>query len=109
MRLRAYFSAILLVVAATLIACNSAEQKKPDVAAAGKPTSAPAPGDGVRRVTVQELVDLVGKGQAVIVDVRTAGAFSEGHIKGALLMPHNEIQNHLSELPHDKLIVTYCA
>jgi predicted small secreted protein len=109
MRLPAYLALILLAFAATLTACNSAEQKKPDLAATGKATSAPVPSDGVRRVTVQELTDLVARGRAVIVDVRTAGAFSEGHIKGALLMPHNEIQNHLSELPHDKLIVTYCA
>jgi 3-mercaptopyruvate sulfurtransferase SseA len=108
MRLLAYFAAILLSLA-VLTACNSAEQKKPEVAAADKATAAPTPGDGVRRVTVQELADLVARGQAVIVDVRTAGAFSQGHIKGAMLIPHNEILNHLSELPRDKMIVTYCA
>jgi 3-mercaptopyruvate sulfurtransferase SseA len=112
MSLPAYFAAILVItVAVILTACNSAEQKKPDSSAAtvNKSASASVPNDGVRRITVQELADLVAKGQAVIVDVRTPGAFAQGHIKGALLIPNNEIFNHLDQLPHDKMIVTYCA
>lgn len=111
MRLPAQLAAILiLTVGAILTGCNSAEQKKREVATApDKASSAPVPDDGVRRVTVQQAADLVAKGQAVIVDVRTPGAFAQGHIKGALLMPNNEILNNLEQLPHDKMIVTYCA
>ena len=44
----------------------------------------------------------------VEVDVDTT-AYDQGHIKGARLIPMTEIQNHLSELPKDKTIVTYCS
>jgi hypothetical protein len=99
----------LLLLAAVLTACNSAEQQKPPVATTKNPASVPTPGDGVRRVTVQETAELVAKGQAVIVDVRAYGAYFQEHIKGSISIPNNEIFNRLDQLPHDKLIVTYCA
>ncbi len=110
MRRSALFSVLLLAVAALVLACNSAEQKKPEVAASTSTNPiAQVPGDGVRRITVQETAELMAKGQAVIVDVRNPGSFAQSHIKGAILIPHNEILNHLSSLPVDKTIVTYCA
>jgi rhodanese-related sulfurtransferase len=32
-----------------------------------------------------------------------------GHIPGATLIPAGEVLDHISELPRDKTIVTYCA
>lgn len=110
MRLSAHYAAILILTFGVILpACNSAEQQKPETAASQKTGSAQVPDDGVRRVTVQEAADAVAKGEAIIVDVRSPGAFAQSHIKGALLVPTNELYEHLDELPHDKLIVTYCA
>jgi 3-mercaptopyruvate sulfurtransferase SseA len=110
MRLSAHYAAVLILTFGVILpACNSDEQQKPQSAVSEKPASAPVPDDGVRRVTVQETVDAVAKGEAIIVDVRSAGAFAQSHIKGAVLIPTNELYEHLDELPHDKLIVTYCA
>ena len=102
---------LLLLIVALLGACNSAEQKPAEIASTKKaaPVQPPPPSDGIRRVTVHELQDLLAKGQAVIVDVRNQAAFDQGHIKGARLIPVTEIQNRTSELPKDKTIVTYCS
>jgi len=109
MRLSRYLL-LLVLLAAILGACNSAEQKPADLVSAKKPAPVqPPPNDGIRRVTVHEVQDLLAKGQAVIIDVRNQAAFDQGHIKGARLIPVTEIQNHLSELPKDKTIVTYCS
>lgn len=65
--------------------------------------------DGVRRIRVAELSRLLKDNKAILVDVRTERAYRAGHIKGAILIPVDEIANRISELPKDKLIATYCA
>jgi rhodanese-related sulfurtransferase/DNA-binding MarR family transcriptional regulator len=46
---------------------------------------------------------------AVLIDVRNAPPhLKKEKIKGALEIPLNELEQHLSELPKDKLIVVYC-
>ena len=110
MRFRYHLAAVMVFAAAFLAGCNSAEQKPPQIAATNKPTPVQAPpNDGVRRITVQEAQEMLGKGTAVIIDVRNEAAYAQGHVKGAKLIPFTEIQNHLSELPKDKMIVTYCS
>jgi hydroxyacylglutathione hydrolase len=44
----------------------------------------------------------------VLLDVRTAGEYAEGHIKGALLIPVQELQQRMSEVPKDKQVYVYC-
>ena len=68
-----------------------------------------ASGDGVRRITPDELREAQKKGKAVLIDVRAPESYKAGHIKGALLIPVNEIGSRLKELPKDKLIATYCS
>jgi rhodanese-related sulfurtransferase len=71
--------------------------------------AAAAPSDGVRRVTVAELNEALGKGEAVAVDVRGSVDYDLGHIKGARSVPLGLIAEQADELPRDKLLVTYCA
>jgi phage shock protein E len=52
--------------------------------------------------------DLVKKG-AVIVDVRSKGEYAGGHIKGSINIPLPELQNNLSKLKKDKVVITCCA
>jgi rhodanese-related sulfurtransferase len=49
------------------------------------------------------------KNGAMIIDVRTKGEFSGGHIKGSVNIPLNELENHLKKIPKDKVIITCCA
>jgi rhodanese-related sulfurtransferase len=65
--------------------------------------------DGARRVTADELQNMLKNGQAIVVDVRNQASYDIGHIPGAKLIPAGEILNHINELPRDKMIVTYCS
>jgi rhodanese-related sulfurtransferase len=65
--------------------------------------------DGVRRIRVAELRQLLKDNKAILVDVRTERAYRGGHIKGAILIPVGEMENRFNELPKDKFIATYCA
>jgi hypothetical protein len=97
---------VAIVGMVVLAACKSTDQL---ISTRSNPSTSPTPGDGIRRITVSELQSLVNKNEAFIVDVRSEDAYKTAHIKGAKLMPLNEILNHTGELPKDKLIVTYCS
>ncbi len=56
-----------------------------------------------------DYADLVKKG-AIILDVRSKGEFSDGHIKGSINIPVQELQNNLVKLKDkNKTIITCCA
>ena len=63
----------------------------------------------VDRIEAQDAKRLVDKGEAVIVDVRSRAAWDMGHVQGALHVPTEELDARLSQLPKDKLIITYCT
>jgi rhodanese-related sulfurtransferase len=44
----------------------------------------------------------------LIVDVRTKEEYDSGHLEGALLLPVQELEGRLDELPMDKPIIVYC-
>jgi len=46
---------------------------------------------------------------AQIIDVRTKAEFEQGHIKGALNIPLNNLSNHYAKMKKDKPIITCCA
>ena len=55
-----------------------------------------------------DYLQLVSDG-AVIVDVRTKGEYQQGHIKGSLNIPLNNLSSQLTKLKKDKVIITCCA
>ncbi|MGH9967938.1 MAG: rhodanese-like domain-containing protein [Pyrinomonadaceae bacterium] len=103
--------ALCILLGFALLSCNSTERNAANSHSAAKapPTAPVIHADGVRRITTVELQDLLSKGQAFVVDVRTEASYNTGHIKGAKLIPLGEILNHVNELPRDKTIVTYCS
>ena len=58
--------------------------------------------------TQADFAKLVKEG-AVIIDVRTKHEFQDGHIKGSVNIPLNNLSNHYSKLKKDKPIITCCA
>lgn len=58
-------------------------------------------------VSVQQARELVNEG-AFLLDVRTPLEWEEAHIAGATLIPLDQLETHLSELPRDRKIVVMC-
>jgi rhodanese-related sulfurtransferase len=53
---------------------------------------------------------LKGNNKPVVIDVRTAGEFADGHVPGAINIPHSEMKKRMGEIINlkDKDIVLYC-
>jgi rhodanese-related sulfurtransferase len=46
---------------------------------------------------------------AQLVDVRTPREFEEGHIAGAINIPHDKMPYRMDELQKDKPVILYCG
>jgi len=58
--------------------------------------------------TVKDLETLQPNEQ-VLLDVRTAAEYEQGHIDGAVLIPVDELRERMNELDKDKEIYAYCG
>ena len=64
------------------------------------------------RVTVEEVKERMDRGeQFAFLDTRNPQAWGEAETKlpGALRVPAGEVEQHLSEIPRDRAIITYCT
>ncbi|MDR2248526.1 metalloregulator ArsR/SmtB family transcription factor [Acinetobacter sp.] len=59
-------------------------------------------------VSIAELIEKMDNG-AYLLDVRSKEDYLAGHIPGAVNIPCEELNLHLSELPKTKPIITYCG
>lgn len=59
-------------------------------------------------VTVNELLSRLHEPGLVVLDVRPALEYVQGHIAGARSIPIDELEHRLRELPPDQEIVAYC-
>ena len=60
---------------------------------------------------VKEFAELIADSNVVILDVRTADEFAEGHIKGAIHIDQFKrdfVEQAKAKLPLDKTIAVYC-
>ncbi len=64
--------------------------------------------DGLTPVKREELLKLVKKGEAMLIDVRPEAEFAAGHIRGAINVPIDALPKRLKSLPKDQEIVAYC-
>jgi rhodanese-related sulfurtransferase len=77
---------------------------------AQQPPAAQSAESRVPRITIEELKKLMDEQKVVVVDVRSADAYNNGHIKGAINLPLDKIQaGKYDALPRDKRIITYCS
>jgi rhodanese-related sulfurtransferase len=65
-------------------------------------------GEDVEAIDRDELIDRMGRGDVVLIDVRPAEEYAAGHIDGARSIPIDELEQRLSEVPDDREIVAYC-
>lgn len=57
---------------------------------------------GGRSISAQELVNLVNRDKALVVDVRDRKEFGAGHIVNAVNIPFASLEKRLSELENDR-------
>jgi rhodanese-related sulfurtransferase/DNA-binding HxlR family transcriptional regulator len=65
-------------------------------------------GDEVEAISRDELLKRLRRSDVVLVDVRPAEEFDAGHIRGAISIPLDELDERVAELPEDSEIVAYC-
>jgi rhodanese-related sulfurtransferase len=64
------------------------------------------------RVTADEVKERMDRGeQFAFVDTRNPQAWGEADAKlpGAIRVPAGEVDEHLSEIPRDRAVITYCT
>lgn len=66
--------------------------------------------DTIERIDASELSGLqFHPDRNLIIDVRKHSEFDSEHVAGALNIPLNELNKHLSEIPKDKPFILHCA
>lgn len=89
---------VLLTIAASLLA---------SLALAGEPTVSAAT---ATPMTQDQLLDHQSNhpDHLFVLDVRTPQEYAEGHVPGAVNVPHDQLASRLAEVPKDKDVVLYC-
>ena len=66
-------------------------------------------GEGIVRVDGAKVAELLEAGTARVVDVRTAGEFEAGHLKGAENVPVDQVASVMASWDKNKPLIVYCA
>ena len=85
-------------------------ERKGIVAAAMALTASLAIAGGYRNMGSAEVKALLAKNRNVfLLDVRTPEEYRQAHLPGSVLIPINEIERRVTEIPKNRTIVVYCA
>ncbi|MBD3781575.1 MAG: metalloregulator ArsR/SmtB family transcription factor [Micrococcales bacterium] len=95
-------------VAALYAALGAAARRhSPDVSAALEAYLGSGGGD-VDQLSREQVLDLIGRQDVAVLDVRPADEYAAGHITGAVSMPLAELGTRLADVDPGARIVTYC-
>jgi phage shock protein E len=77
-------------------------------AGAGEPSGTQA--SPVAVMTQEQLVEHLTRHpqHLFVLDVRSPQEYAEGHVPGAVNVPHDQLASRLAEVPKDKDVVVYC-
>ena len=64
--------------------------------------------DGLEPIGREELLERVGSGTVMVIDVRPEEEYRAGHIPGAVSIPLKELEARIGEIPPETEIVAYC-
>ena len=67
------------------------------------------PGEPYYRISVDEAAQLHGTEDVAFVDVRSSNEYAQGHIKGSIFIPVDDVLSRVDELPKDKKLLFICA
>lgn len=63
----------------------------------------------MQNITANEMQQLTKKNPDIyLLDVRTLGEYTQKRIKGARLIPIDQLQNRINEIPNNRPIIIYC-
>lgn len=67
--------------------------------------------EDINKIDQVAFIDKVKAGEAMtIIDIRSADAYAQGHVKGALSMPWGpNLAENLNKIPADKPVMIYCV
>ena len=86
----------------TLLACAALSGARASARRQQPPPQDAAPG----LVTLEEFKSLYAAGKVLVLDVRSG---PDRKIKGAALVPLDQLESRLADLPRDREVVTYCS
>jgi phage shock protein E len=92
-----FISSVLIISAVVLAACGTGP-------APASPQSTRLPAD----IDVATAASLRGQDDVIMLDVRTPEEYAEGHIPGVTLIPLDQVETRLAEIPKDKTVVVTC-
>jgi glyoxylase-like metal-dependent hydrolase (beta-lactamase superfamily II)/rhodanese-related sulfurtransferase len=64
--------------------------------------------DSVKRISAETFESILPE-KPIVIDVRNANEFNADHVKNAINIPLDYINNHLAEFPKDKPFIMHCA
>ena len=67
------------------------------------------PGEPYYRMTSDEAAEMYDSDDVAFIDVRRPDEYAEGHIKGAIYIPVDDVLARIDELPTDKKLLFICA
>lgn len=101
-----WLGAAVVVVALALVVLPHRPSSNSPAPPAGAPGTAQTP--ALRsEVSVAQAAELQERG-AFLVDVRQPEEFAEGHIAGSTLIPLDDLESRLAEVPRDRAVVVVC-
>lgn len=65
------------------------------------------PGTG-HVVSVETTAEMLASGEALLIDVREPDEYERGHIPGITLIPMDQVQDRLDEIPDDRPVIFSC-
>jgi len=102
---------VVLLVAVGAVACSSATKApsspstNESVEAGGDETPPPEP--CTNWISGREAQEIIREG-GLLLDVRTAEEFAEGHLDGAVNIAVQDLESRLNEVPEEQHVVVYC-
>ncbi|MDQ3180816.1 MAG: rhodanese-like domain-containing protein [Acidobacteriota bacterium] len=65
--------------------------------------------DDAPRISLEDAKKAFDKGGVLFIDTRAESAYKTEHIKGAISIPVETIEDRYKEIPKDKKVIAYCS
>lgn len=65
---------------------------------------------GYQTITMKQLDGMLDRGEEImLIDLRNRASFARGHIRGAVNIPYEELEETACSLPGNLMLVFYCS